>query len=157
MRFITPPDYSDGVAVPVGRTADWRLASWIGHGLWQPDVEAADGRVSGLDAHLGSGWALLALGPGDEAFVGLDPFWDAIGARRVRLLTHAAERSATVGHLELVCRTGAVARVAKELADTQYVVVRPDRYVAAVFPADDERRVVAALREFVDDRRPPQH
>lgn len=157
MRFITPPDYSDGVAVPAGRTADWRLASWIGHGLWQPDVEAADGRVSGLDAHLGSGWTLLALGPGDDAFVGLDRYWDAIGARRVRLLAHGAQRSGATAYLELVCRAGAVARVAKELADLQYVVVRPDRYVAAVFPADDERRVVAALREFVDDRRPSHH
>lgn len=165
MRFITPPDYRDGVAVPSAGELGPVLTGWVGKGLWQPPVSGPDGQVTGLDAALGDGWALLAIGPGADPFTGRDRYWEAIGARLVRLLpagaadAAAAEGGTTAGatgHLEVVDRDGLLTGPAQSLVAPAYLVVRPDRYVAAVFQAPDESRVVAALREFVTDRRPSQ-
>lgn len=148
MRFITPPDYSNGVAVrPSG--VEKALAGWVGLALSQPTVADASGDQSGLDSHLGSGWAVLALGPAQgDAFSGLDPYWSGLQARQIRLLSRAA---AAVAAGDLVDRTGSLAG-AVELAETHYVVVRPDKYVAAVFTVAGESRVIAALRQFDDPK-----
>ncbi|MDF1477679.1 FAD-dependent monooxygenase [Leifsonia sp. H3M29-4] len=141
MRFITPPDYRNGVAVPASRDIDRRLAAWVGFALGQPTVAAADGRTSPLDDHLGEGWALVELGGGAEASP-TDPYWAALGTQYVRLTREAASASAlhdTVGMLAL-----------PDLQQPHWVVVRPDRFVAAVFTRGSERAVIRALRAYVD-------
>ncbi|MFC5502522.1 FAD-dependent monooxygenase [Lysinimonas soli] len=144
MRFITPPDYSRGVAVRP-RGVDHRLAAWVGRAVSQPLVSDAAGNRSGLDARLGSGWAVLAIGPArGDAVAALDGYWTRLGAKLLRLVDDPA--AAPTG-AELVDRTGSLTGVA-ELAETHYVVVRPDKYVAAVFTAAGEHRVVAALQRF---------
>lgn len=155
MRFITPPDYGNGVAVRPDGAVDAELAGWVGKALSQPEVVDAAGATGGLDTYLGLGWALLAIGPASpgatpDPFAGLTPYWTGLGARRIRLLHDGASASERTGYTELTDRTGLLAGTAAKLTSAHYVVVRPDRYVAAVFPAADERRVVAALRPYVE-------
>jgi 3-(3-hydroxy-phenyl)propionate hydroxylase len=151
MRFITPPDYGNGVAVPPDTSVDPRLATWVGRALSQPEVADATSSVVGLDAHLGTGWALLAIGPApSEPFAGLDGYWTALAARPIRLLHDGTFAPGPTTHLELTDKTGSLAGTAGELTVTHYVVVRPDRYVAAVFTPADERRVVEALAMYVE-------
>ncbi|WP_369222531.1 FAD-dependent monooxygenase [Streptomyces sp. R39] len=145
MRFVAPPDYTAGVAVaPRGVTLD---TVTVGRALSQPVVRDASGAERGLDAHLGRGWALLQIGGPPDAAV--DAYWDAIGARRLCVRAPGDEPAPPAD--------GTVVETIEALtfgAGTLpvFVAVRPDRYVAAVFDAAGEQRVVEHLRDFVDDR-----
>lgn len=149
MRFITPPDYAAGVAVatPGKHRASPGIA--IGRALSQPQVRDADGRVSWLDEYLGAGWALIGIGI-DPTLAG--GYWTAIDATRLHVLppesypAHVAAGGATQLAELSATLTAAVGD------DAAFIVVRPDRYVAAVFTQADEPRVVETLRGFVDER-----
>jgi 3-(3-hydroxy-phenyl)propionate hydroxylase len=115
----------------------------VGRALSQPRVQTATGERSGLDGHLGRGWALLELGAAGE--VAREPFWT--GARRVRLLPRDEEY---VGGDDLVDITGSLVDPAHPLARPHVLLVRPDRYVAAVLTSTSAARVLAELRTYVD-------
>lgn len=141
MRFITPPDTTAGVAVAAGGVTLPSVS--VGRALSQPVVRDATGAERGLDAHLGPGWALLQIG-GPPTGPAVDPYWDAIGAKRLRVLAPGGEPAdGTVTETTAVLTAGAD-------AGPLFVAVRPDRYVAAVFGPTGEHSVVARLRTFVD-------
>jgi 3-(3-hydroxy-phenyl)propionate hydroxylase len=150
MRFITPPDYRNGVAVPPSRRVDRRLASWVGFALAQPNVVGPDGQTAPLDDHLGDGWAVLRLGGASTLAVaaGTDPYWAALGARRLHLTRTPSDAEGGISEATLVDVDGMLA--IEHPATPHWVVVRPDRYVAAIFTADSEASVITALRSFVD-------
>lgn len=177
MRFVTPPDYTDGLAVAPGPQTPALPGITVGTALSQPRVvpvaagrpeETAEetageasgetsGEATGLDTVLGSGWAVIGLAsnPAD-----LDPYFTALGATLVRLdgphtpaapgagAGSGAEAAAGVGHVREERET-----LTAGLTGTPvYVVVRPDRYVAAVFTPGDQEHVVRQLRTHLDDR-----
>ncbi|MER7798380.1 FAD-dependent monooxygenase [Microbacterium sp. NPDC096154] len=143
MRFITPADYAAGVAV-AGETALEGVA--VGRALSQPTVLAADGSEAGLDVHLGRGWALLQVGGAANRLDARDPYWHGIDAVHLRVLPPGAPAQAG----EVAESTPVL--TASAPGEPVFIAVRPDRYVAAVFTAADEHRVVDKLRTFVDDR-----
>ncbi|MDQ0380324.1 FAD-dependent monooxygenase [Amycolatopsis thermophila] len=147
MRFIAPPDYAAGAAVASdGVTFD---TVTVGRALSQPVVRDATGAERGLDAHLGRGWTLLQIGGPPAAAA--DAYWDAIGAKRLCVRPPGSEPTdGVVTETTAVLTSGAGTRPV-------FVAVRPDRYVAAVFDAAGERRVVEHLRAFVDDRDLPRN
>ncbi len=148
MRFITPPDYSLGVAVSLPAAGSPLPGAEIGRALSQPTVRDADGNSAGLDAYLGRGWALIGIGV-DPTTAG--PYWSGIEAARIQLLPPgAALRKAHEGALQVSETVPALTATSPE--EAVFIAVRPDRYVAAVFTASDEQRVVAELRTFIDDR-----
>ncbi|MER5477556.1 FAD-dependent monooxygenase [Streptomyces sp. NPDC002734] len=142
MRFIAPPDTTAGVAAPAGGVTLPSVS--VGRALSQPVVRDATGAERGLDAHLGPGWTLLEIGgplPGRPA---VDPYWDSIGAKRLRVLAPGGTPAdGTVTETTAVLTSGAC-------AGPVFVAVRPDRYVAAVFDSTGEQPVVAHLRTFVN-------
>ncbi|NYV73050.1 FAD-dependent monooxygenase [Streptomyces sp. UH6] len=142
MRFISPPDYSAGVAVAAHGVTLGTVT--VGRALSQPVVRDVTGAERGLDAHLGHGWTLLQIGGPPGAAV--DAYWDAIGAGRLCVRAPGGEPIAgTVTETTAVLTSGAGSLPV-------FVAVRPDRYVAAVFDSAGEQRVVEGLRAFVDDR-----
>lgn len=149
MRFITPPDYAAGIAVKPGREVDPRLAEAVGKAMSQPKVESAEGTASPLDAHLGTGWAILELGGKGTGQVARNPFWNGVPRLRIRPRGHHRGPEET-GPSDLIDLTGAFVDPTRPLEVPHAVVVRPDRYVAGVFTAADEARVVAELRTYVD-------
>lgn len=152
MRFITPPNYVDGVAVraPSPRTP---FADAVGRPLGQPTVALPNGESGGLDRMLGGDWALVQIGENDD-FTARDSYWAGLGARRVRVLP-AGSQAAGVANGDIVevvetadtavslyeeaCATG---------AHSVTLLVRPDKYVAAVIMPGDENRIIARLREY---------
>ena len=147
MRFITPPDHSNGVAVVPSSDVDERLAAMVGKPLAQPEVELENKRV-GLDEALGQGWAVLTIGP--DGAPTADYWRDVLGARPVRLLDTAQGPSGASDDKHAATDvTGGLAVSGQRPTLTHHVVVRPDRYVAAVFTADHEAATVAALQRFV--------
>lgn len=139
MRFITPPDYSRGAAV-AGGPACPHLA--VGRALPQPIVQTPDGDELLLDELLGDGWAVITIGGASPDAP--DDYWRRLGARfiAVRRTGSAATRAGEVTEL-------APQLVPHGFSGRAHIVVRPDRYVAAVY-GDDEERVVSGLREFID-------
>jgi 3-(3-hydroxy-phenyl)propionate hydroxylase len=125
----------------------------VGRALPQPDVLGGDRRRIPLDDVLGPGFALLAVDPpADDPFVALrHPLWNRIGARRVAV----------------VLGDRAPGRDSRRVADLdgqlgsflgtsgRFVVVRPDRFVAATFAAAEEGRVAARLAELLGDPAAP--
>lgn len=148
MRFITPPDYRNGVAIKAHRDIDRRLAAWVGRALSQPTVADEDGSVAPLDSHLGSGWALITVGAGSTGTSGVSQFWSLLDARQIRL-TGNSHVSRGNGDERLLVDTDEVLAV-PGLGTTHTVVVRPDRYVAAVFTEHSEQAVINKLRSYVD-------
>lgn len=161
MRFVTPPDYSEGLAV----RHDAQLAELpgvtVGRALGQPTVSvvtagasAEEARVTGLDAFLGQGWSVIGLNADP---VGLDPYFTAIGATLVRLDSPRTPGApAQPGRADVVRlqedRETLTAGLPAAPAAPVFVVVRPDHYVAAVFTPGDQDRVVQELRTHLDDR-----
>ena len=150
MRFITPPDYSAGVAVQQGSNGSPFAGIQIGRALSQPTVTSADGKRAGLDSYLGRGWALIGVGinPGEAS-----AYWSGIDATLIHLLPPGTVPQAPTGGAETIdlAETAAVLTGATG-GGPVFIAVRPDRYVAAVFTASDEQRVVEELRTFIDDR-----
>lgn len=148
MRFITPPDYRNGVAIKAGRDVDRRAAAWVGLALSQPSVLDEDGLRAPLDSHLGSGWALIRIGADSTGATPINQFWTLLGACRVRL-TGKSHISRGTGDERFLVDAGRVLAV-PGLAGPHTVVVRPDRYVAAVFTEQSETAVINKLRSYVD-------
>jgi len=146
MRFITPPDYSNGVAVPALRSGIAVFDELIGRALPQPVVRTAAGDEHGLDLEIGPDWALIEIGA--TGFV-KDEYWLKLRARRIRLLPHGSQPSAEADMTEVQDTAGVLSRATSGAA---VLVVRPDKYVAAVFGPGQEATAVTGLRAFVDDR-----
>jgi 3-(3-hydroxy-phenyl)propionate hydroxylase len=151
MRFVTPPDYSGGVAVPAGEDSVELPGIALGRSLGQPVVIDASGGSAGLDAHLGRGWSVIALGAEPED---LDPYFARIGATVLRLDGPGTAAPAGSADPDGVIRLREERAVltAGQPAEPVLVVVRPDRYVAAVCTPAGQARVVGVLRAHVDDR-----
>ncbi|GGF00110.1 bifunctional 3-(3-hydroxy-phenyl)propionate/3-hydroxycinnamic acid hydroxylase [Mycetocola zhadangensis] len=149
MRFITPPDYSAGVAVLPGDGPKFAGVQ-IGRALSQPTVTDVDGNRAGLDTYLGRGWALIGVGINPEK---ASAYWNGIDATRIHLLPPgvAPQKSAAGAEVIDLAETAAALTGATG-GEPVFIAVRPDRYVAAVFAASDEQRVVEELRNFIDDR-----
>lgn len=148
MRFITPPDYRNGVAIKADRDVDRRVAAWVGLALSQPSVADEDGSTAPLDFHLGSGWALITLGAGNAGTVTNNQFWTLLGARRLRLAGKSPSSAGNGEEQRLVDAEEVLALPG--LATPHTVLVRPDRYVAAVFTDQSEQAVINKLRSYVD-------
>lgn len=149
MRFITPPDYGAGAAVAPSEDAPSAPEVMVGRALSQPLVRDAAGAIKGLDEHLGRGWAVIGLGADPEE---LGPYWRGIGA------THIALRRPSQGEPEhrsdgVIALTEVDRTLTRGIGGTTtFVVVRPDRYVAALFTLPEEENVIAEMRRYVDDR-----
>lgn len=148
MRFITPPDYSSGVAVPALRSGFSELDALVGRALPQPTVRGSNGTTAPLDHYLGADWAIISLNPSPGSSL-RDDYWQALGARRIALVPAGHSASTPTEGVVLEDLDGALARGG---AGDLHLLVRPDKYVAAVFGAGHESEAVTAMRAFIDDR-----
>ena len=122
----------------------------VGRVLPQPNVLLGDRCEVPLDDVLGPGFALLAVDPaGDDPFNGLrDPLWERIGARQVAIVL--GDRGPGRDPGRIVDLDG---RLAAFLGtERRFVLVRPDRFVAAGFGAADENPVAAQLGKLLGER-----
>jgi 3-(3-hydroxy-phenyl)propionate hydroxylase len=134
MRYVSPQRYRDGFVVP-GELA--------GGALPQPDVLAASGAVRRLDDVLGDGFALLAVELADAAVPGGE-LWGRLAPRLVRVLLddrfpREDDPVPTVADYDRSLR--------EWLApfSGRYVLVRPDRFVAAAFAPGEADAVARRL------------
>lgn len=145
MRFVTPPSYTDGVAVTTNSITEIPGAT-VGLSLSQPDVVDASGATAGLDTHLQQGWALIGLNA-DTTVV--DPYFEALVTTRVRLQSPGTDVTDSTDELQVA---EVSATLTKDLTAPTYILVRPDRFVAAIFTQAEQSQVVTQMRTFIDDR-----
>jgi 3-(3-hydroxy-phenyl)propionate hydroxylase len=144
MRFRPEQTCRGGFLVPDGGVPA------VGRALPQPNILIGDGRDVPLDDVLGPGFALLAVDPAsDDPFNGLrHPLWERIGARRLAIVLDDRAPGRDPGRIaDLDGRLAAFLG-----AERRFVLVRPDRFVAAAFGAADENRVAAQLGKLLGER-----
>lgn len=138
MKFKPPPRFDKGFLLddPVGARHPM-----VGRLCPQPEVAGPDGRPVLLDQLLGDGFAALVLTSRPDTLV-WPPVWDRLGVRRLRLLP--PDNAAGSGDLRLAHPpTGFLAET------DRIVLLRPDRYVAAVIPLDRLAEQSARLEALV--------
>jgi 3-(3-hydroxy-phenyl)propionate hydroxylase len=141
MRFKPMPRFSSGMVRDPVQPA---MAPFVGRMFIQPRVERASGDVVRLDDALGSGFALLTWQrdlPAD-VLAAAAPMLARLGARQI-----VAVRSKSVQAMELKARGGSSADVVEDhenalhfwfqKSGAEWVLLRPDRYVAALGTAPD--------------------
>ncbi|MCH8196587.1 MAG: 3-(3-hydroxyphenyl)propionate hydroxylase, partial [Proteobacteria bacterium] len=108
-----------------------------------------------LDKVTGDGFAALAYGTGAGAAVAAltQPVWRRLGVARVGVLPpDAGDAPAPGPGIEIVRDAeGALAAVLKG-REGRIVLLRPDRYVAGAFAADEAAAFAEALERLIDRR-----
>jgi 3-(3-hydroxy-phenyl)propionate hydroxylase len=131
MKFLKQPHFTDGCVLPP-TDAPKAARSFAGRSVPQPLVRRSSGEAAPLDEVMGRGWSLLRFGRDGEFEV---------------LSGVASAGSASAANSEIVRDLdGAFADIAGEQVS---LLVRPDRYVAFVVPADREDEALRAVARYV--------
>jgi 3-(3-hydroxy-phenyl)propionate hydroxylase len=161
MKYKPMPRYVRGAVIPYAGTAK---DVPLGRMFIQPAVENADGMRIMLDDALGSSFALLGLHVDPASGLSADAaaWWRSLAARSVQVLAPrgapgpdpgsrrkrpgrpADDWSAVVEDVDGAFRDWLLKRPADNI-----IVLRPDRYVAAVCPLGDLEGVTARLRQIL--------
>lgn len=147
MRFVRQPHLTTGCVAP----AQKGLPSWgrklLGRALPQPRVRLDEGDPALLDDVIGPGWAVLHIAAAGSV-PELAP--SALGVpARVLAIRPSSGDDASSAPGALVDLDGLLATSASP-GPGLFVLVRPDRYVAAVFTEDQWPQVEGALLPYVN-------
>ena len=151
MRYKPAAHYDAGFVLP----ARGRPYALVGRMLPQPRVFGSDVRPGPLDDLLGRGFALVGVDVEPRDWDRLDqPYWKVLDPTRVDLCLD--ERLRQTPRNAHVAGSDADGRLLELFAHAagHFLLVRPDRYVAAAFAprgADLAARRLAALSGRVDD------
>jgi 3-(3-hydroxy-phenyl)propionate hydroxylase len=155
MKYKPAPRYTDGVVVAEpGQDS----GSPVGRLFGQPSVQLADGNRVKLDDAVGRGFAVLGLtsDPADSLSPATRARVNALGANLFRVTAPPSARrhgfrvsssgsSGSSSSTELFDVDGAFRDLTLERRQDEVIVLRPDRYVAAVCRADELDRVMSRL------------
>jgi 3-(3-hydroxy-phenyl)propionate hydroxylase len=137
-RFKPAARYAPpGAILPAAAGAGRADEEIVGRMLPQPDVLRADGTRARLDDVLGSGFALLAVSPPSTGPCRpTGPVWEALAPRRVALtLDDRAPRDRWAGVVSIADIDGGLGQ-RLDAYRGRVLLIRPDRFVAAVLSAD---------------------
>lgn len=136
MKFKPMPFYAEGLVLDPDPKAP------IGRMLIQPDVELPDGKRVRLDAAAGDWFAVIGINidPTDYLDAESIAYWKALGARFVRINRSRAGKHLRTGSpdtLVLDDVAGGFRDWVSGRPDRQILVLRPDRYLAAMCRAEE--------------------
>ena len=142
MRYKPAPRFTEGFLLPSRDLLSGRL-------IPQPMVMAADGRRVLLDAVLGGGFTLVARTADPAAMFARtrQPAWSRLGVKRVALTPQQGD--ASTEDIAVAVELGAGLSKVLE-AQTQFLLLRPDHYVAAVIPAGEIEDYAGRVERLLD-------
>ncbi|PWW60284.1 FAD-dependent monooxygenase [Actinokineospora spheciospongiae] len=146
MRYRPALHYTDGLVVPGDRPET------VGVPVGQPLVfDTGTHRVRRLDDALGTGWAVLGVGTAEADWAAVEPVVRGLGAVAVRVVL--GDDMPRTGHRVLIDVDGALVR---ELADHagRFALLRPDRVVAAAWPAGSSAETCARVLSWTPASNP---
>ena len=142
MRFRPRQSYRAGFVVPGGEDD---ASALVGTAVGQPRALLPEGHVAPLDEVLGDGFALLAVDV-EQPALPEGELWEALSPRPLRVLLGDRFPEAGDGAWTTIADFDGGVRRALSRARGAYVLVRPDRFVAAVFTPGRVTAVERALR-----------
>lgn len=151
LRFKPMPRYVEGIVDH--RSSPPPKASPVGRMFMQPRVETAERRQLKLDDAIGPWFALIGVNVDPLAALGAQErgFWKALGATAFHVVKSRRGPRTDVpqgtGAVLLEDLEGAFRDWLSAHPDQEIIVLRPDRYVAAVCRRDELPAVTARLRE----------
>jgi len=148
MKFKPMPRYTEGLVLDPGSGAGEAV---VGRMFMQPLVETSDRRQVRLDDAIGPWFAVIGIGR-DPAAAMSEPaqaFWRALGAALVEVRPSRAEHgpSESVVIEDLM---GAFRDWRRLRPSIRFVILRPDRYVAAVGGDDDLDAVTLKFQQRLE-------
>lgn len=146
MKFKPKPRFTQGLVLSHGKAGNLRAGTM----LPQPTLFDAQGSARLLDEYIGSGFALIQYG--DLRSQRMDqlqhPLWDHLEARRIVIIPqHASLPPPLAGLMIVHDRNGELSALFAE-ANT-FLLLRPDRYVAALFDQAQESATAQALQSVL--------
>lgn len=129
MKFIKQPNFQKGCLVAPDPSVSSEAAAFVGRALPQPELTIDSGLQTPLDKLLDTGWSILRFTEGDT----------------IDILQQVDKKGAFEITAEVQDSTG----VFEVIPSGTSLVVRPDRYVAAVASQSDEGAVLRKLAELV--------
>jgi len=147
MKYKPKPRFTAGFIVAYGK----RRQDLVGRLLPQPVIADAQGERHRLDDVLGRGFVLLIRGERAETrFAGLrQPIWDRLGVARIALLPAGAVATHAEGVTTIFETEEGLSDALRRCTD-HALLLRPDRFVAAVIPLSDPGRIVAEIDRLVE-------
>jgi 3-(3-hydroxy-phenyl)propionate hydroxylase len=161
MKYKPMPKYVEGIVVPYRGTSPDAV---VGRMFMQPDVENTAGERLRLDDCLGTDFAVIGVHTDASSALSAESeaWWRARSARFVSVLAQRGgpgpepgERrkrpSAVTGSPDIVVEDvdGAFRDWLLRRPGDEVIVVRPDRYVAAICTRSDFDRVTSVLRDLL--------
>lgn len=145
MKFKPMPRYTEGLVLDPGSSAGEAI---VGRMFMQPLVETRDCRQVRLDDAIGPWFAVIGIGrdPAAAMSESARAFWRTLGATLVEVRPSRAEHrpSESVVIEDLM---GAFRDWRRIRSSIRFVILRPDRYVAAVAYDDDLDAVTLKFRQ----------
>ncbi|WP_051025645.1 bifunctional 3-(3-hydroxy-phenyl)propionate/3-hydroxycinnamic acid hydroxylase [Nocardia aobensis] len=133
MVFAPAPETAGAVGVPIGQPLAF---------------DVRDHAVRRLDDVLGNGWALLGVDVGEQHWEPTELISELLAATEVSVVT--ADRLPRTARQVLVDVDGALIEEFRSYTG-QFVLLRPDRFVAAAWHPGDSDRVAAQVRSWTPD------
>lgn len=149
MKFKPMPRYTEGLVLPA---TDATREGVVGRMFMQPLVETADGRQVKLDEALGAWFTVIGIGadPAAAMSAASRKFWTDLGANLVTVRSSRSEAaSASDGVTVIEDLMGAFRDWRRARPTIRFIVLRPDRYVAAIAGDDDLDSVSAQLQSLL--------
>ena len=146
MRYKPQPRFAEGFFVPDGRPASKTL---VGRMIPQPNVETPDRKTVKLDQAMGPDFCLLAYAKDPERAFG-GPESEAFGGLPLNLLCVTPRHYNPVEGPIPSARDleGGVSELFGG-RDDHCLLIRPDRYAAAVIPRDGAGRVLGEIKALL--------
>ncbi|KAA5839818.1 bifunctional 3-(3-hydroxy-phenyl)propionate/3-hydroxycinnamic acid hydroxylase [Pseudomonas chlororaphis] len=121
----------------------------------QPRLEKNDGERVLLDDVIGSGFALIQFGEPQHASLATlaHPLWEQLQAKRIFIVPANAEAQSILGCVVLRDADGSLANVVS--AGSKIVLLRPDRYIAAIFAPGEEGETAESFSSLIGCVIPP--
>jgi 3-(3-hydroxy-phenyl)propionate hydroxylase len=146
MKFKPKPRFTQGLVLSQGKAGNLRAGTM----LPQPTLFDSHGCAQLLDEHIGPGFALIQYG--DLRSQRMDqlqhPLWTHLDAKRIVIIPQDAPLPPPLAGLTIVHdRNGELSALFAEAST--FLLLRPDRYVAAIFDQAQESETALALQSLL--------
>lgn len=149
MKFKPIPRYTEGLVLPA---TDSTREGIVGRMFMQPLVETADRQQVKLDDALGPWFTVIGIGADPSTAMSADSrkFWADLGANLVQVRpSRSEEAAASDGVIVIEDVMGAFRDWRRARPTIRFIVLRPDRYVAAVAGDNELDSVSEQLRSLL--------
>jgi 3-(3-hydroxy-phenyl)propionate hydroxylase len=154
MKYKPMPRYENGIVVS-GDSRRKARTDPVGKMFMQPMIEAEGGRRQLLDQSIGPWFAVLGIGvdPTEHMSAGSQAWWKDVGARIIHIVPPRSglPRSEMGTTITLEDVDGAFRDWRLAAPEDEIIVLRPDRYVAAVCNRGGFEEATNALRQRMGD------